>query len=102
LSHAHGSAVVRAGDTAVVCGVRAEILPLVAQGASPIVLQRNSELEHERGASAEERDREVICENGLIVPNLELGTGCKAGAVPGPPGDYAQSVAARWRGWLVD
>src|SRR4051812_42943986 len=28
LSHAHGSAVVRAGDTAVVCGVRGEILTL--------------------------------------------------------------------------
>src|SRR4051812_5811575 len=28
LSHAHGSAVVRTGDTAVVCGVRGEILTL--------------------------------------------------------------------------
>jgi exosome complex component RRP43 len=32
LAHAHGSAVIRSGDTAVVCGVRGEILGLNARG----------------------------------------------------------------------
>lgn len=101
LSHAHGSAVVRSGDTAVVCGVRAEILPLAHQGESKILLKRNAELQD--GVRGErEVDIEVVKGNSLIVPNLELGTGCNPKFTPGPPGDYAQAVAERWRSWLVD
>lgn len=100
LSHAHGSAVVRSGDTAVVCGVRAELLPLAHQGESKIVLRHNSKLNQATDDFA--ADIEIVKGNSLVVPNLELGTGCNPKFTPGPPSDYAQAVAERWRSWLVD
>ena len=71
LSHAHGSAVIRSGDTAVVCGVRGEILGLThgeGRMKGRIMVQRNAE---ETGAF-EDEDGEITT-HGLLVPNLELG-----------------------------
>ncbi|KAJ9623663.1 hypothetical protein H2203_005925 [Taxawa tesnikishii (nom. ined.)] len=80
LSHANGSAVVRTGDTAVVCGVRAEIL-------------RASDIPHPYTAEAGSRELEEL---GLLVPNLELSTGCSPAHLPGnPPSTQAQSLSQR-------
>ncbi|RPA87294.1 hypothetical protein BJ508DRAFT_410807 [Ascobolus immersus RN42] len=104
LSHAQGSAVVRVGDTAVVAGVRAEILPLIQKGESKITITPSEDAK--RGGfsniSDVEIDAELIKNHCLIVPNIELGTGCSPKFHAGPPGDYAQSVVERWREWLVD
>ena len=81
LTHSNGSAVVRNGDTAVVCGVRAEVLlasdvPHPPKGDVP---------------------RESLVEDlGLLVPNVELSTGCSPSHLPGnPPGTLAQSLSYR-------
>ncbi len=87
LSHAEGSAVVRFGDTAVVCGVKAEILlasdvPGSADGVG--------------AGSGEERPQDVTRTRGLLVPNVELATGCSPAHLPGqPPSPLAQSLAVR-------
>ncbi|WPG97776.1 Hypothetical protein R9X50_00055700 [Acrodontium crateriforme] len=81
LSHSNGSTVVRVGDTAVVCGVRAEVLL-----ASDIPNPPRDGMQ----------DEELIEELGLLVPNLELSTGCSPANLPGnPPGTVAQSLSYR-------
>ncbi|KAI9850301.1 MAG: hypothetical protein M1838_005861 [Thelocarpon superellum] len=81
LTHAHGSAVVRLGDTAVVCGVQGEIL-----------LARDA-LQHRAIAAPSAAD---VQELGLLVPNIELATGCSPAHLPGqPPSVLAQSLTAR-------
>ncbi|KAI5820425.1 ribosomal protein S5 domain 2-type protein [Pyronema omphalodes] len=93
LAHAQGSAVVRVGDTAVVCGIRGEIHALtLGEGRTKgkISVTRNDAVEDE------------IKTHALLVPNLELGTGCSKDYHPGPPTDFAQSVAERLRVLLVD
>ncbi|KAG0137157.1 ribosomal protein S5 domain 2-type protein [Tuber indicum] len=92
LSHAHGSAVVRTGDTAVVCGVRGEVLSLAAGTGGRIVVLRTGE--DGRGKNGEGEGDEVR-ERGLVVTNLEMGTGCSRDYHPGPPTDFAQAVTAR-------
>ncbi|GAB7348056.1 hypothetical protein MBLNU459_g6091t1 [Dothideomycetes sp. NU459] len=85
LTHANGSAVVRVGDTAVVCGVRAEIL-------------RASDIPHpfRSSTSSEDDGAREIEELGLLVPNLELSTGCSPAHLPGnAPGTLAQSLTQR-------
>lgn len=82
LTHCFGSAVVRSGDTAVVCGVRAEILYArdVPRPYRSVSGQRESEVES----------------LGLLVPNVELSTGCAREFLPGnAPGSVAQSLSAR-------
>ena len=98
LTHASGSAVVRVGDTAVVCGVRAETLL-----ASDVPYSRVSGVSGNRGG--EEQDGEEtekrsekaqLAELGLLVPNLELATGCSPAFLPGnPPSTLAQSLSQR-------
>lgn len=81
LTHSNGSAVVRVGDTAVVCGVRAEVL-LAA------------DVPHPPNEDADEED--LISDLGLLVPNLELSTGCSPAHLPGnAPGTLAQSLSYR-------
>lgn len=84
LTHSSGSAVVRVGDTAVVCGIRAEIL-----NASDIPQPyRQPVNDHEESTEIEEL--------GLLVPNLELSTGCSPAHLPGnPPSTIAQSLSQR-------
>ncbi|MCJ1232556.1 hypothetical protein MMC14_000509 [Varicellaria rhodocarpa] len=106
LTHASGSAVVRVGDTAVVCGVRGEILlardvpnyrVFGAQGQHP----DNRRGEGSSGAEKEKegrtkKDKEQLAELGLLVPNLELATGCSPAFLPeNPPSTLAQSLSQR-------
>lgn len=80
LTHAEGSAVVRIGDTTVVCGVRAEIL--LASDASNFREGQSSPSE--------------LQDLDLLVPNIELSTGCSPAFLPGQaPGTLAQSLSTR-------
>lgn len=81
LTFSNGSAVVRSGDTAVVCGVKAEIL-LASDVPHP---------------PPEDTDEGSLTEElGLLVPNVELSTGCSPAHLPGnPPGTLAQSLSHR-------
>lgn len=84
LTHAEGSAVVRIGDTTVVCGVRGEILL-----ASNVGRHRADSAPTSYGHSeAKELD--------LLVPNIELATGCSPSFLQGqPPSTLAQSLSTR-------
>lgn len=88
LTHSNGSAVVRTGDTAVVCGVRGEILLA-------------SDIPHPPNDDVDEDD--IVDKLGLLVPNLELSTGCSPAHLPGnPPGTLAQSLSYRILSLLRD
>lgn len=79
LSHAQGSAVVRMGDTTVVCGVRGETIL-----TSNIPNHRASNVETE------------LKDYDLLVPNIELATGCAPQFLPGgPPSTLAQTLSTR-------
>lgn len=79
LSHAHGSAVVRLGDTTVICGVRGET---ILTPNIPSFRESNTETE--------------LKEYDLLVPNIELATGCAPQFLPGgPPSTLAQSLSTR-------
>ena len=85
LANCAGSAVVRVGDTAVVCGIQSEIL-LAHDIADP-----------PRGCSAGEE----LARLQLLVPNVELATGCSPGHLPGgPPSGEAQVLVQRVNGLL--
>ncbi|CAK3888416.1 related to exosome complex exonuclease [Lecanosticta acicola] len=88
LTHSNGSAVVRLGDTAVVCGVRGEVLLA-------------SDIPHPPGEDLDKKD--LIEDIGLVVPNLELSTGCSPAHLPGsPPSTLAQSFSYRISSLLHD
>lgn len=123
LTHTHGSAVVRIGDTAAVCGVRAEILhtndiaswSVSSLSSSPARISREKRRRLEVGeprVSGEEAERKEdndqddddddndgedelqIQKLNLLVPNLSLSTGCAPGFTPGaPPSALAQSLS---------
>jgi len=81
LTHSAGSAVVRTGDTAVVAGVRLEMLSAV---------------------DASQQD-DQLRELGLIVPNVEFATGCSGQYLPGgAPTGLAMATAWRVKECLVD
>jgi exosome complex component RRP43 len=85
LTHVEGSAVVRVGDTTVVCGVRGEIL--LASDATGFRVDRPSTI-HSNTNEAKELD--------LLIPNIELATGCSPLFLPGqPPSALAQSLSTR-------
>ncbi|KAK7946561.1 uncharacterized protein PG986_010882 [Apiospora aurea] len=86
LSHAHGSAVVRNGDTTVICGVRGETIL-----TSAIPNYRAPSPADGSGSSLDEaRDYD------LLVPNIELATGCAPNFLPGvPPTTLAQTLSTR-------
>jgi exosome complex component RRP43 len=84
LSHAHGSALVRTGGTTVICGVRGETLL-----TSEIPNYRAPE-DSSAAAVDELRDYD------LLVPNIELATGCAPNFLPGvPPTTLAQTLSTR-------
>lgn len=86
LTFCAGSAVVRVGDTAIVCGVQLETL-----------LARDVPNPPKRGTTDQEKNDE-LAELGLLVPNVELGTGCSPQFVPGqggPPSIEAQGLTSR-------
>ncbi|KAH8662078.1 exosome complex exonuclease RRP43 [Xylariales sp. PMI_506] len=84
LSHAHGSAVVRTGDTTVICGVRGETLL-----TSAIPNYRTPD-DSSTATLNEAKDYD------LLVPNIELATGCAPNFLPGvPPTTLAQTLSTR-------
>jgi exosome complex component RRP43 len=90
LTHGAGSAVVRTGDTAVVCGVRAEVL--MARDVA------DNQAAKSLGASraADGTGDDVMARLNLLVPNVELATGCSPAFLPGQaPSALAQSLAYR-------
>ncbi|GAM39772.1 hypothetical protein TCE0_034r11587 [Talaromyces pinophilus] len=105
LSHTNGSAVVRIGDTAAVCGVRAEILhteDIASWGVSTssgsrkrrkIISDDEDDNKQEKGTDDEDDD-DYITNLNLIVPNLSLSTGCAPGFIPSaPPSALAQALS---------
>jgi exosome complex component RRP43 len=92
LTHCSGSAVVRLGDTAVVCGVRGEILLAKDIPNAPHVdLPDEAEEDEEEGDDVAE-----VSSLNLLVPNIELATGCSPAHLPGnPPSTLAQSLSQR-------
>ncbi|KAL8933630.1 MAG: hypothetical protein Q9216_006278 [Gyalolechia sp. 2 TL-2023] len=110
LTHCHGSAVVRTGDTAVVCGIRGEVLnasdavdytPAVKlgelrqrYGGDVTQLDEIPDPHGRRRARSEDADEMAYL--NLLVPNVELSTGCSPNHLPGgPPGTESQSLSHR-------
>jgi exosome complex component RRP43 len=97
LTHCSGSAVVRLGDTAVVCGVRGEILLAKDIPNAPKVdLSDDEAMDDDEGVEEEEDDVAEVASLNLLVPNIELATGCSPAHLPGnPPSTLAQSLSQR-------
>jgi len=94
LTYSNGSAVIRIGGTTCVCGVRAEITNHDNIPNPPIV-----DLNAEDNAVAES---EELASLNLIVPNVDIGTGCTPSIPPGQaPTSLAQALADRLRSLLV-
>ncbi|KAH9888600.1 ribosomal protein S5 domain 2-like protein [Xylariomycetidae sp. FL2044] len=84
LTHAHGSSVVRTGDTTVICGVRAETI------LTTDIPNYRAPDNHSTAKTNELRDYD------LLVPNIELATGCSPNFLPGvPPTTLAQTLSTR-------
>ncbi|OPB45213.1 exosome complex exonuclease RRP43 [Trichoderma guizhouense] len=79
LSHAHGSALVRTGDTTVICGIRGET---ILTDHIPNFRASNTQTE--------------LADYDLLVPNIELATGSAPQFLPGgPPTTLAQTLSTR-------
>lgn len=93
LSHCFGSAVTRVGNTAVVCGVRGEILlsgDIANPPDTPSSTLQPSPPEQSDGDASE------VSQLNLLVPNIELATGSSPVHLPGnPPSTLAQSLSQR-------
>ncbi|KAG9245381.1 ribosomal protein S5 domain 2-type protein [Calycina marina] len=88
LTHAEGSAVVRIGDTTVVCGIRGEVL--LASNAAGFRMDKAS------AAPAMSKGHSEAKELDLLVPNIELATGCSPAFLLGqPPSTLAQGLSTR-------
>ncbi|KUJ23364.1 ribosomal protein S5 domain 2-like protein [Mollisia scopiformis] len=88
LTHAEGSAVVRVGDTTVVCGIRGELLL-----ASNVPNYRSDKATTAPSARPGYNEAKEL---DLLVPNIELATGCNPSYMPGqPPSVLAQSLSTR-------
>jgi exosome complex component RRP43 len=81
---------VRIGDTAAVCGVRGEIL--LATDIPGYRTDRSSGLSLGAASGADDEAKEL----DLLVPNIELATGCSPAFLPNqPPSTLAQSLSTR-------
>lgn len=88
LTHAEGSAVLRIGDTTVVCGIRAEIL--LASNVGGYRTDNSTSAPSSRLGYNEAKELD------LLVPNIELATGCSPAFMPGqPPSTLAQNLSTR-------
>ena len=95
LSHAHGSALVRLGDTTVLCGVRGEILPVEQIPQFRPLAGEEEYLEGEYGGVGG-IGRGELRDYDLLVPNIELATGSAPQFLPGvPPTALAQTLSTR-------
>jgi exosome complex component RRP43 len=94
LSHAHGSALVRLGDTTVICGVRGELLPV-----ERIPLFRpvdKTQIQEDEDGEGDGIGRGELRDYDLLVPNIELATGSAPQFLPGvPPTALAQTLSTR-------
>ncbi|GME49785.1 Exosome complex component rrp43 [Neofusicoccum parvum] len=112
LSHCQGSAVARVGDTAVVAGVRAELLraadvpnppryeELLGGDSTTTTSSGNGYGDGDEDPPAWD-DAHELQRLGLLVPNVELATGASPSVMPGqPPGAVAQALTARLLGLL--
>ena len=84
------------------CGVRGEIL-LLSEGETREA-EAGDESERGRGDEREEvhKHSAILKRHQLLVPNLELNTGCAGQFHPGPPSDLAQALTERLRRLLVE
>ncbi|KAI1611995.1 exoribonuclease [Exophiala viscosa] len=98
LTHCNGSSLVKVGATTIVCGVRAEILP-VTEIPSFRITKTSSSYNPAAPVRRDDRyeDDEGNDENAaiplyhLVVPNIELATGCS----PKHPANTAPSIEAQ-------
>jgi len=91
---------VRVGDTAAVCGVRGEVLLTkdIADWKHPSDTNPQPSPCSPSDADAErfQSQADEIARLNLLVPNLELSTGCSPAHLPGsPPSDLAQTLSHR-------
>ncbi|ETI23671.1 hypothetical protein G647_05474 [Cladophialophora carrionii CBS 160.54] len=97
LTHCNGSSLVKVGATTIVCGVRAEILPVNEIFSFRVTKSsdRNRRKPVQRKDGGESSDDEEgyspIQLYNLLVPNIELATGCS----PKHPAGTAPSVEAQ-------
>jgi exosome complex component RRP43 len=96
LTHCNGSSLVKIGATSIVCGVRAEVL-LVSDIPSYRVSKSTSSKRSSTGPlSTTEPDESELYLYNLLVPNLELSTGCSPlHPANAPPSAEAQSLSHR-------
>lgn len=89
----------RIGDTAVVCGVRGEILLTkdVPDWKQPDDATPPPSSSTDNASPAQlRREADEIAHLSLLVPNVELSTGCSPAHLPGsPPSDLAQTLSHR-------
>lgn len=92
LTHCNGSALVRLGESTIVCGIRAELL-LVTE----IAHYRASETSRQQTAtSSGDNSYEAVTLNNLLVPNLELNTNIHPSFPANTaPSTIAQSISQR-------
>ncbi|KAL8823135.1 MAG: hypothetical protein Q9191_006143 [Dirinaria sp. TL-2023a] len=99
INHASGSAVVRVGDSAAVCGIRGEVLLTkdVADWKHPESSSLNSSTQpQEKTWETRRLEADEISSLSLLVPNVELSTGCSPSHLLGsPPTDLAQTLSCR-------
>ncbi|KIX96772.1 uncharacterized protein Z520_07492 [Fonsecaea multimorphosa CBS 102226] len=97
LTHCNGSSLVKIGATTIVCGVRAEILPTSEIPSFRVTKSSGrdratpSRLKNEVDDQEDEGDYSAIQLYNLVVPNIELATGCS----PKHPANTAPSVEAQ-------
>jgi exosome complex component RRP43 len=88
--------VVRLGDTAVVCGVRGEILSSKDIPNPPNIRLPEDEAMNDENGDDDDNDAEELSSLNILVPNVELATGCSPVHIPGnPPSTLAQSLSQR-------
>ncbi|KAF9698162.1 hypothetical protein EKO04_003740 [Ascochyta lentis] len=100
LTHCNGSAVVRLGNTSVVCGVRAEILKEedTPGTASPAAVNAIGDVD---GDDTDDTEGDEVESLRLLVPNVELSTGSTPAHIPGnAPSTFAQTLITRIRSLL--
>ncbi|KAL9106990.1 MAG: hypothetical protein Q9227_008026 [Pyrenula ochraceoflavens] len=98
LTHPHGSSLVRLGSTTAICGVRGEILDVRNIPSYRIKSQQNPPSHNDRQDPEDEKEENdsPIWTHNLLVPNLDLSSGCTPSNPPSqPPSGYAQSLSHR-------
>jgi exosome complex component RRP43 len=89
LTHCNGSSLVKTGATSIVCGVRAEILPVTDIPSFRISKSTAS-------SDGSEKEEAELSHYNLLVPNLELSTGCSSlHPANTAPSTEAQSISQR-------